>query len=141
MTADFRYAWHFVTRTYQCQVQWATDRELQARWRAGWTTRTLSYAAPTAEQPLLAVGWRDEAGMQVRLARSQSAHPHLGDALLSLVNWLMLLAPNAQTCALDAGRDAEPAIFEQRPVPGPLPRTVRSASLPAIPLPEVEGIA
>lgn len=123
MPADFRYAWHFATRTYPCQVQWASDVELLARWRAGWTGERQRSRPSAPEMALLAVAWRDESGMQVRLARSRTSHERLGDALLAMVNWLMLLAPNAQICALENGAEGEPMVMEQRPCYGPLPRT------------------
>lgn len=133
MPVDFRYAWHFATRAYSCQVQWASDTELLTRWRAGWSARQLAQAAVPA-QPLLAVAWRDEAGMQIRLAQSRSGHEHLGDALLAMVNWLMLLAPNAQICAEENEAGGEPLVTEQRPCYGPLPRTAQThvAFAPAV---------
>lgn len=128
MPTDFRYAWHFVTRTYQCQIQWATTRELMHRWNTGWASGMSHPSAP--EYPLMAVGWRDESGMQVRIASDFAGHQRLGDALLGVVNWLMLLAADAQACAEDAGPEQDPVIMEQRPTPGPLPRTV--THVPAI---------
>jgi hypothetical protein len=124
MPVDFRYAWHFATRAYPCQVQWASDTELLARWRAGWTTRQPD-RQPAPERALLAVAWRDDSGMHVRLAQSRTGHECLGDALLAMVNWLTLLAPNSQICAQENDTGGEPLVTEQRPCYGPLPRTAQ----------------
>ncbi|MGH2487684.1 MAG: hypothetical protein ACRDHE_16910 [Ktedonobacterales bacterium] len=125
MPTDFRHAWYFATREYECNVEWVSDAEIARRWRHGQTSRVPRLDAVCAPR-VLAVAWNDGARVQVRLAQSRRAHPFVSDALMNSVHWLLLLAAGAQVCALDLGPDTEPLILEQRPVFGPLPRTTRT---------------